>query len=77
MKNINEFLFREVQHVRQYRPILDYGGWGIRWAPGKGWAYTVRGNLGVQLELSDGKRLLVGSQSPEGLVLMISKTMKR
>jgi hypothetical protein len=44
-----------------YRPLLEYGGWGIRWGPG-GWAYNVKGNRGVQLELNTGKRLLVGSQ---------------
>ncbi len=31
--------------VRTYRPILDYGGWGIRYSLlGKGWAYNVSGN---------------------------------
>jgi hypothetical protein len=50
--------------VRTYRPIREYGGWGIRWGR-KGKAYNVSGNRGVQLELSDGKRLLLGSQKPE------------
>jgi hypothetical protein len=44
-----------------YRPLLDYGGWGLRWWPGSGWAWSVSGNRGVRLELADGKRLLVGS----------------
>ena len=50
-------LFKNLRsyEVRQYRPILDYGGWGIRWRPGKGWAYNVSGNRGVQLELLNGK----------------------
>jgi len=52
--------------VRTYRPILDYGGWGIRCGL-KGKAYTVSGNRGVQLELTSGERLLVGSQRPEEL----------
>jgi len=59
--------------VSQYRPILDYGGWGIRWALGIGWAYNVSDNWGVQLELSNGKRLLIGSQNPEKLAQMIGK----
>jgi hypothetical protein len=57
--------------VRQYRPIGDYGGWGIRWGFGKGWAYNVSGNRGVQLELADGKRLLIGSRQPEELARAI------
>ena len=63
--------------VRQYRPILDYGGWGIRWGPGKGWAYNVSGDRGVQLELSNGKQLLIGSQNPEKLAQMIGKAMNK
>ena len=52
--------------VRTYRPLLEYGGWGIRFGL-KGKAYNVRGNRGVQLELADSKRLLIGSQRPEEL----------
>lgn len=66
--------------VRQYRPILDYGGWGIRWASGKGWkgwAYNVSGNRGVQLELSNGKGLLIGSQNPEKLAQTIKDAMNK
>ena len=44
-----------------FRPIREWGGWGIRWARGRGWAYTVRGDRGVQLHLSGGAKLLVGS----------------
>jgi len=44
-----------------YRPLRDYGGWGIRWGP-KGKAYNVSGNRGVLLTLQNGKRLLIGSQ---------------
>ena len=43
--------------VRTYRPILEYGGWGIRYGI-KGRAYNVSGNRGVQLVLHEGKRLL-------------------
>ena len=47
--------------ARTYRPIREYGGWGIRWGP-SGRAYNLRGNRGVQLTLADGQRLLLGSQ---------------
>ncbi|MBI4963268.1 MAG: hypothetical protein HY913_08325 [Desulfomonile tiedjei] len=52
--------------VVTYRPILEYGGWGIRY----GWhgnAYNVSGNRGVKLELIKGRHLLVGSRKPEEL----------
>jgi len=57
--------------VRTYRPIRDYGGWGIRYGR-DGKAYNVSGNRGVMLELSDGQRLLIGSQKPEDLANAIS-----
>ena len=50
--------------VREYRPIREYGGWGVRFNR-SGRAYTVSGNLGVQLELSNGKGLLIGTQDPD------------
>lgn len=49
---------------RTYRPIREFGGWGLRWGLG-GQAYTVKGNRGVQLVFANGKRLLIGSQRPE------------
>jgi len=55
-----------------YRPLRDYGGWGIRWGP-RGQAYNVSGDRGVQLELANGKRLLIGSQRPEELEAAIGR----
>lgn len=57
--------------VWSYRPIKDYGGWGIRYGRGSK-AYNVSGDRGVMLELSDGQRLLIGSQKPDDLVNAIS-----
>lgn len=53
-------------HARTYRPVLEYGGWGIRcgW---KGRAYNVSGNRGVQLVFRDGRRVLIGSSQPSEL----------
>lgn len=54
-----------------YRPIREYGGWGIRWGgPGK-WAYNVSGNRGVLLSLADGSTLLIGSQRADELAAAI------
>jgi hypothetical protein len=61
--------FEDIQHcqARTYRPIAEYGGWGIRWGRKAGKAYNVSGNRGVQLELSGGQRLLIGSQRADDL----------
>ena len=60
--------------ARTYHPLREYGGWGVRYGF-KGKAYNVSGNRGVQLELVDGERLLVGSQRPEELVRAIEERM--
>ncbi|MBC8054078.1 MAG: hypothetical protein H7Y13_13515 [Sphingobacteriaceae bacterium] len=55
-------------YVRQYNPIAEFGGWGIRmgfW--GKGKAYNASGNKGLQIEFSNQKRLLIGTQQLERL----------
>jgi len=53
-----------------YNPVLDYGGWGIRFGL-KGKAYNIRGNRGVRLAFAGGSTLLVGSERPEELVSAI------
>ncbi len=64
-------------YSRIYRPILEYGGWGIRYGLGSGKAYNLRGNKGVQLILKSGKKLLIGSQKPDELVKAIDSLMKK
>jgi len=59
-----------------YSPIRDYGGWGIRFGK-KGKAYNVSGNLGVQLELSNGKYLLIGSQRPAELAETLASILRK
>ena len=54
--------------VRKYKPITEYGGWGIRVRGGKrGIAYNVSGNMGLQLYLKNGKKMLIGTQKPAEL----------
>lgn len=59
-----------VQPVR-YDPIRQWGGWGLR-----GWggriAYNVRGDQGVDLQLLDGREILIGSQRPDELALALA-----
>jgi len=55
-----------------YRPIADYGGWGIRWNFSTSTtAYTAKGNRAVMLRLVDGRNVLLGSQTPEELELVL------
>ena len=50
-------------YIRKYRPIMEYGGWGYRAGFGKiSGAMNVKGNIGIQIELSNNKKLLIGTQ---------------
>jgi len=71
-------LFENIKNcrVRTYRPIREYGGWGIRFGRA-GKAYNVSGSRGVQLQLKNGKGLLIGSQRPEELARVIWEGMGR
>ena len=62
--------------ARTYRPLREYGGWGVRWAPGRGMAWNASGNRGVQLELASGKQLLIGSRRAEELERAIRTAAK-
>jgi len=49
-----------------YKPIRDYGGWGIRYGP-EGKAYNVSGNKGVLLKFDKGPNILIGSTNHQVL----------
>jgi hypothetical protein len=49
-------------YVRRYSPLREYGGWGIKGFSTTNYAYNVAGNKGIQLELTDGRRILIGTQ---------------
>ena len=56
--------------ARTYAPLREYGGWGLR-----GWgdrrAYNTSGNCGVELTLTDGSRIMIGSQRADELAVAI------
>jgi hypothetical protein len=62
--------------VVTYRPIADYGFWGIRSGQDGERALIARGNRGVRLELTDGSKLLIGSQKPELLAAALDRSLR-
>lgn len=61
-------------YVRNYSPIMEYGGWGIRFGlMRKGRAMNVSGNQGLQLEFNNAKRLLIGTRKPEELKQVVTR----
>jgi hypothetical protein len=47
--------------VVRYDAIKEYLGWGIRYAPKKGWCYTISGTWGIRIKKKDGKCILIGT----------------
>jgi hypothetical protein len=62
--------------ARTYRPIREYGGWGIRMGVGKK-AYNVSGSRGVELVYEGGNKLLIGSKKADQLASAIDSIRRR
>lgn len=69
--------FNEIKNleIREYRPILEYGGWGIRFNR-TGKAYTVSGKIGLQVELFNGKKILIGTEKSDDLLKSLDSLIK-
>ena len=54
-------------YLRKYDAIAEYGGWGLKLSFGqkRGKSYTTNGNIGLQLKLTNGKKILIGTQKKE------------
>ncbi len=59
-----------------YRPIRDFGGWGIRFGKGVS-AWTIRGNAAVRLELEGRGAFLLGSMDARRLAAQIAERAPR
>lgn len=59
-------------YVRNYCPLTEFGGWGLRYGFG-GKAYNIKGNMGLQLNFKDSSNLLIGTQRPEELRVILDK----
>ncbi len=66
-------------NVRTYNPITEYGGWGYRISilRKKGHAFTVNGKTGLQLELKNGKKILIGTQKGADITRIIERYFKK
>lgn len=60
--------------ARSYKPLLEYGGWGIRGGANRR-VYNVSGSQGVELTSHDGRRIMIGSQKAQELALAIQSQL--
>jgi hypothetical protein len=71
--------YDEIESItaRDYKPVREYGGWGI-----KGWsrakvAYNVQGKTGVELQLHGDRMVMLGSQDAQRLAFEIEQQCAR
>lgn len=65
-------------YIRKYRPIMEYGGWGLRVGPyGKGGALNISGNIGLQIEYKNGQKLLLGTGKMKELNTVMQELYKK
>jgi hypothetical protein len=62
--------------LMEFSPIADFGGYGIRINREMS-AYYMRGNKGVKLTTTKGKKYLIGSDKPEELYAVTQAAVKK
>lgn len=64
--------------IRTFRPVIEFGGYGYRKRPFKKMtALIMSGNNGLQLDLNDGRKLVIGTQKPNELGEAMQKLMNK
>jgi len=62
--------------IRKYHPNREYSGHGVKRGKRKsGRAYTVSGRLGLQLYLTGGQKMLIGTQRKEAIKYAMEKML--
>ena len=68
----------EFAYCKTYSPLMDFGGWGYRIGiMGQGHAYIVSGNVGLQLQLKNGKKRLIGTQQAKEIEDVLKLTTQK
>jgi hypothetical protein len=63
--------------VGKYRPITEFGGWGVRRRLiSRKTAYNISGNQGMRIWLKNGQQILIGTQKASELKLAVEKLQK-
>ncbi len=78
---INKERFIQRDEIRSYevvdfKPIAQYGGWGIRFSPTRGKALTISGSTGLKLHLKNGKDLMLGTMKKAEIDKAMARMME-
>jgi len=63
----------ENAYVREYSPIREFGGWGIKGSRDGIKAFNMSGNKGLQVDLKTGKRFLIGTKKKNEMEYAVMK----
>lgn len=58
--------------VRKYNALKEFSGWGVRYNSTES-CFTVWGSYGIEIELINNERMLVGTNQPEKVQLIIDR----
>lgn len=61
--------------IRTYNAVREFGGHGLKKTRKSGTSYTLSGNVGLQLYLIGGKKILIGTQKKQALEYAMRKLM--
>ncbi len=64
-------------NIRKYSPIWDYGGWGYRYSFKNGKAFNISGNIGLQIILKNGDKILLGTNKTEELAAFLESNFPK
>jgi len=67
----------ETVRVTKYRPLADFGGWGVRCGISATKAYTVSGNTALVLQFKDGKKLFIGTRCGEEIQELLDERERK
>ncbi len=72
-----KFAVEEIENyeIRKYRAMLEYGGYGMKNQRKSGRAYSISGDIGLQLYMKNGKKLLIGTQKKQAMEYAMAKLM--
>lgn len=75
--------WNDIKHAktRTYKALTEYGGWGLKSGnflnKNKGIAINVKGNIGIQLILHTGKKILIGTQKQADADRIINRYLEQ
>jgi hypothetical protein len=59
--------------VREYSPLWEYGGWGLRFNFNGDMCYNVSGKIGLDIKLQNGDKVMIGTQRGDELRELLEK----